>query len=148
MHVHNEAVQVSIETRPRLCISLRYCGCKIREPRHFNEYSAASALNVVRCIRGDSNLFRCRPTSIFLQARYVERNALRAKLVERAEGWRWSSIYRIARRDTKLADFLSPWPMERPQNWIECVNEPDKASELDDLRSSAQRGRPFGSENG
>jgi len=37
--------------------------------------------------------------------------------------------------------------MERPQNWIECVNEPDKASELDDLRSSAQRGRPFGSED-
>ena len=41
-------------------------------------------------------------------ARYVERNALRAKLVERAEGWQWSSIYRIARRDAKLADFLSP----------------------------------------
>jgi len=80
-------------------------------------------------------------------ARYVERNALRAKLVERAEGWRWSSVYRSARQDAKLADFLSPWPMERPQNWIECVNEPDKASELDDLRSSAQRGRPFGNED-
>jgi len=35
--------------------------------------------------------------------------------------------------------------MERPQNWIEWINEPDKAAELDDLRSSAQRGRPFGS---
>jgi len=34
--------------------------------------------------------------------------------------------------------------MERPQNWIEWINEPDKAAELDDLRSSAQRGRPFG----
>jgi len=105
-------------------------------------------LGLVRCIRGDSNLFRCQTDEHFLAvARYVERNALRAKLVERAEGWRWSSIYRIARRDAKLADFLSPWPMERPQNWIECVNEPDKASELDDLRSSAQRGRPFGSED-
>ena len=30
-------------------------------------------------------------------ARYVERNALRAKLVERAEEWRWSSAYRVAR---------------------------------------------------
>jgi hypothetical protein len=37
--------------------------------------------------------------------------------------------------------------MERPQNWIEWINEPDKASELDDLRSSAQRGRAFGSED-
>ncbi len=37
--------------------------------------------------------------------------------------------------------------MARPQNWIEWINEPDKASELDDLRSSAQRGRPFDSED-
>ena len=80
-------------------------------------------------------------------ARYVERNALRAKLVERAEEWRWSSAYRVARQDAKLIKFLSPWPMERPHNWIELVNEPDKTSELDDLRSSAQRGRPFGSED-
>ena len=29
----------------------------------------------------------------------------------------------------------------------EFVNEPDRKSELNDLRSSAQRGRPFGSEN-
>lgn len=69
----------------------------------------------------------------------------RAKLVERAEESRWSSAYRAVRQDVKLTDFLSPWPMERPQNWIELVNEPDKTSELDDLRSSAQRGRPFGS---
>ena len=80
-------------------------------------------------------------------ARYVERNALRAKLVERAEEWQWSSVYRRGRHDAELADFLSPWPMERPQNWIEWINEPDKASELDDLRSCAQRGRPFGSES-
>ncbi len=29
----------------------------------------------------------------------------------------------------------------------EFVNEPDRKSELDDLRSGAQRGRPFGSED-
>jgi putative transposase len=80
-------------------------------------------------------------------ARYVERNALRAKLVERAEEWQWSSVYRSGRQDAKLADFLSPWPMERPQNCIEWVNEPDNASELDDLPSSAQRGRPCGSKD-
>ena len=80
-------------------------------------------------------------------ARYVERNAVRAKLVEHAEEWRWSSAYRVARQDDKLVEFLSPWPMDRPQNWIELLNEPDRASQLDDLRSSAQRGRPFGSED-
>ena len=105
-------------------------------------------LELVRSIRDDSNRFRCKPTKHFLTvARYVEQNALRAKLVERAEEWQWSSAYRIARRDPKLANFLSPWPMERPQNWIEWVNESDRAAELDDLRWSAQRGRPFGSED-
>jgi len=30
---------------------------------------------------------------------------------------------------------------------VDLINEPDEASELDDLRSSAQRVRPFGSED-
>ncbi len=30
----------------------------------------------------------------FVVARYVERNAVRAKLVDRAEQWRWGSLYR------------------------------------------------------
>jgi len=77
----------------------------------------------------------------------VERNALRAKLVERAEEWRWSSAYRFANDDKKLAELLSPWPMARPANWIEIINTADNASELDDLRSSAQRGRPYGRED-
>jgi REP element-mobilizing transposase RayT len=32
--------------------------------------------------------------------RYVERNALRANLVEQAESWRWSSLRRVEREDT------------------------------------------------
>jgi len=40
-------------------------------------------------------------------ARYVERNALRAKLVERAEEWQWSSVYRRGRHNAELADFES-----------------------------------------
>jgi REP-associated tyrosine transposase len=74
-------------------------------------------------------------------ARYVERNALRAKLVDRDEEWRWSSLFQIKQNGAAGFNFLTQWPMERPQNWIEFVNAPDNASELDDLRSSAQRGR-------
>ena len=51
-------------------------------------------------------------------ARYVERNALRAKLVKRAEQWQWSSLWRWARRDPKLLAFLSDWPVERPRQWV------------------------------
>jgi putative transposase len=37
--------------------------------------------------------------------------------------------------------------MERPKDWIEFVNGSERESELDNLRSSAQRGRPFGNED-
>ena len=43
-------------------------------------------------------------------ARYVERNALRAKLVKRAEQWQWSSLWRWAQGDRELVAFLSDWP--------------------------------------
>ena len=36
--------------------------------------------------------------------------------------------------------------MERPTYWADFVNASERESELEDLRSSAQRGRPFGSE--
>ena len=53
LHLHNEAVQVSIETRLRL-VYFRYVitDVKLDEPRQFNEYSAAVALNVLRLMAG------------------------------------------------------------------------------------------------
>jgi hypothetical protein len=88
-------------------------------------YSAAGCINTALRffflpVTQDLGLTRA-STSLCLPA-----NAVRAKLVERAEEWRWSSAYRAVRQDVKLTDFLSPWPMERPQNWIELVNESDK----------------------
>jgi len=79
-------------------------------------------------------------------ARYVERNAVRAKLVKRAEQWQWSSLWRWAQGDPKLLAFLSDWPVKRPRQWVGWVNRAETASELEDLRCSAQRGRPFGSQ--
>jgi putative transposase len=38
--------------------------------------------------------------------------------------------------------------MGRPKDWIEFVKGSESESELDDVGSSAQRGRPFGSEDG
>ena len=77
-------------------------------------------------------------------ARYVERNALRAKLVDRAQDWRWSSVWRRAQGDAKVASWLSDWPVERPRDWVARVNRPQTTSELEALRLSVQRGRPFG----
>jgi putative transposase len=79
--------------------------------------------------------------------RYVERNALRANLVERAEAWRYSSL---ACRHGKLplaAKLLDEWPVPRPSGWLSRVNRPQSAKELDALRRSVLRGRPYGADD-
>ncbi len=74
--------------------------------------------------------------------RYVERNPLRAKLVTAAEQWRWSSLWRRLARPA--SDLLSPWPVERPENWRQWVNDAQTAAELDSVREAVSRGAPFG----
>ncbi|MBA5868321.1 MAG: hypothetical protein GDA67_16635 [Nitrospira sp. CR1.3] len=80
-------------------------------------------------------------------ARYVERNALRAKLVSRAEDWQWGSLWRRQRGDPTSTVWLSAWPIDRPRDWVARVNRPQTALELEALRTSVQRGRPFGEES-
>ncbi len=77
-------------------------------------------------------------------ARYVERNALRANLVLRAEEWRWSSLWQRCHRTGEERSLLAAWPIDMPANWLERVNQTDDAQELESLRRSVQRGRPFG----
>ncbi len=79
---------------------------------------------------------------LLLVLRYVERNALRAGLVEWAEAWRWGSLWQ---RERGLGgELLSNWPVERPDDWVDFVNEPQSDSELETIRTSVKRGRPFG----
>jgi len=77
--------------------------------------------------------------------RYVERNALRAGLVARAEEWRWSSLWRRTHGEALTPAWLTPWPVKQPRNWVDWVNQPQSAAELESLRRSVQRGRPYGS---
>lgn len=76
--------------------------------------------------------------------RYVERNALRAGLVGRAEEWRWGSLWRWLQSTEPVPNLLSPWPIPRRPNWVERVNEPLTDKELAAIRRSAQRGSPLG----
>ena len=76
--------------------------------------------------------------------RYVERNALRANLVERAEDWGWGSLaWRIA-RSPPVAIAAAPVPL--PSYWRHLVNEPQSAAEVDAIRTCVNRQRPFGEE--
>jgi putative transposase len=74
--------------------------------------------------------------------RYVEANPLRAELVERAEQWQWSGLWRRAHAGTGLT--LSVWPVERPAGWVEWVNAAMSKDQLDGVRECVQRGRPLG----
>jgi putative transposase len=76
--------------------------------------------------------------------RYVERNALRAKLVKRAEDWRWGSLWRWVQKREPEPALLSPWPISRSPGWVERVNTPLTASELTAIRTCAKRCSPFG----
>ena len=77
-------------------------------------------------------------------ARYVERNPLTAGLVARAEQWRWCSLWARSSGDDAVRSLLSPWPGGLPADWSDRVNAPLSARELDRLRVSLARGRPYG----
>jgi putative transposase len=76
--------------------------------------------------------------------RYVERNAARAKLVVRAEEWRWGSLHGRVHGHAALRLAESPTPL--PPAWSEFVNQPQTSAELAAIRTSVNRQRPFGAD--
>jgi putative transposase len=75
-------------------------------------------------------------------ARYVERNALWAGLVQRAEDWPWGSLH----QRTRKADgpLLCDWPLPQPSDWPQYVNLPQTEAELEAIRRCLSRGSPYG----
>jgi putative transposase len=76
--------------------------------------------------------------------RYVEANALRAGLSKSAHGWPWSS--HAIRQTDQGPLFLSDWPVDRPRNWSKLLEEKIAEKELERVRTSVKRGRPYGSD--
>ena len=76
--------------------------------------------------------------------RYVERNGLRAKRVRKAENWRWSSLWVRENAAGPMEGMLADWPVRMPRNWVARVNRPEDEMELLALRTSRERGRPYG----
>ncbi len=83
---------------------------------------------------------------LYAVLRYVERNPLRANLVERAQDWQWSSLGRYTKGESKARHLLAPWPIDRPRDWAAQVNLAESQQELDAVRRGVRRGQPYGSE--
>jgi len=87
------------------------------------------------------------PTHLWSALVYVERNPVRARIVEQAADYPWSSAAaHLANKDLSGILDMEWWKRERPRNWAELVgadqNDADSA-----LRSCTYAGKPFGDEN-
>jgi putative transposase len=78
--------------------------------------------------------------------RYAERNPLRAGLVRKPDGWRWSSLWQRLHAEAMDAPLLADWPIPGPRNWLAHVAQPLTSAELEAVRRSVTRGQPFGDE--
>jgi putative transposase len=110
--------------------------------KRWHEFQASSGTGAVYQGR-----FRAVPIQddghFVVAARYIERNPLRAGLVDRAERWPWSSLHQRCNNSNVIA--LSEWPIPPPPNWVLAVNHDETVREVESVRDSITRGAPFGS---
>jgi len=74
--------------------------------------------------------------------RYVERNPLRANLVNRAESWTWSSLGSTS--GDQGQGLLDLGPVPRYADWVDFVNQPLPDNELRSLRANVNKEIPYG----
>ena len=77
---------------------------------------------------------------------YIEQNPLRAKLVKKAEDWKWSSLWKREKGSKKEKQLLSELPIDLPKDYLKLVNTLSKEETLDTIRTSVNKGAPFGSD--
>jgi len=104
---------------------------------------------------GHGHLYQGRYKSFLIQndqyllttCKYIESNAFRANLAEKAEDWRWSSLWRREHGDVEQKRLLSIWPIEIPKDYILSINMLQNNKELELIRESVNKNRPLGNES-
>lgn len=95
--------------------------------------------------QGRYKSFICQDDNHFLTlVKYVEQNALKAKLVKKAEGWRWSSVWRREYGTIKQKKLLFPWPVSKPKDYLSWLNTilPEEKEEI--IERSIIKSNPYG----
>ena len=87
--------------------------------------------------------------------RYIEANPLRAKMVERAGDYPWSSFacHGLGRNDPLLDplpgyEALASYPAARQRRWSAYVQQTPEDEELAAIRRSSETGLPYGESAG
>ncbi len=108
---------------------------------HANHHTVGSG----HLYQGRYKSFPVQTDEYFLQlVRYVESNSLRAKLVKRAEDWKWGSLWIREKGDVKHKQFLGKWPIPVQSNYLVLINKSQAKIQLDSIRSSIIKNRPYG----
>ncbi|MHB1301618.1 MAG: transposase [Burkholderiales bacterium] len=79
--------------------------------------------------------------------RYVERNPVRAGIVERAENYRWSSAAaHCGNRSDAVLDLKSGWSKQfaSVEDWSAWLSEADEMEKVRILRQNSEKGLPCG----
>ncbi len=83
-------------------------------------------------------------------ARYIEQNAVRAKMVEKPELWEWSSAKTHCGADerdelgvNKFFDYMG----YEQKEWKKFISVQADAKEVNRIRENTRKGRPLGAEN-
>ncbi len=79
--------------------------------------------------------------------KYIERNPVRAKLSQETEDWRWGSAWRRIYGNDNQKKLLATTPVDLPVNYLQWVNMTESEKELDGIRSSVNKGVPYGRES-
>lgn len=114
---------------------------------HFVERGHACDLRAIARTKGNGHVFQRRYWKSVIEGdghllcvlRYVEANAARAGLVDRAESWEWGSLHE---RQTGERDLLHCLPVRLPPDWPTVVNVPLQKVDLVDIRAPKKMGRP------
>jgi len=120
---------------------------------HWFETTHVRRWALARGVDGEGAVYQGRFKAIPIQTerhflwvcRYVERNALRANLVQRAEELTWSSLWQRHNGGDGLP--LSNWPVALPNDWVVHVNTPQTHEELEAFRRAVSLGQPFGDDD-
>jgi len=103
---------------------------------------------------GYGHLYQGRYKSFLIQndqylltaCKYVESNPVRAKLTRRAKDWQWSSLWRREDGSTEQKEILFSWPIKIPTDYLESIDRPQVEKELEFIRESVNKSKPFGSD--